>query len=343
MIILFVILLILVLYKIKFNIKGEFYLDYCEQSNILSWKGIFVLLIFMAHISEYKLTTYNTLDNLYFIIKQNMGQLIVVYFLFFSGYGIMYSIVNKGPRYVDSILKNRFIKSLLHFDLIILLYLIVQFFLGHRFKIEIILQSLIGWDSLGNSNWYIFAILFLYLATYISFKAIKGLKYEYGLLINTFLILIYIVTIRYFKPSWWYDSVISYMFGMYFFFYKEKIEKIINNKYILFIIVSILGFIFSRRIKTYMISFCLKEFFFIMFILLSSMKVRVKNKILDYLGKNVFGYYILQRLPMIIFSYLSLNQNSYYFFVIVCFVMTSLLVIIINYCQSKIDLLCFKN
>ena len=73
-----------------------------------------------------------------------MGQLIVVYFLFFSGYGIMYSIVNKGPRYVDSILKNRFIKSLLHFDLIILLYLIVQFFLGHRFKIEIILQSLIG-------------------------------------------------------------------------------------------------------------------------------------------------------------------------------------------------------
>ena len=42
-----------------------------------------------------------------------------------------------------------------------------------RDSLSRILLSLIGWKSIGNSNWYMFDILLLYVLTYVAFKVTK--------------------------------------------------------------------------------------------------------------------------------------------------------------------------
>ncbi|WP_285946200.1 hypothetical protein [Thomasclavelia cocleata] len=91
------ILIVFILYNIKFK-KNDFFNDSCNIENTLSIKGIFVILVFFAHISEYLILNQNIFDSSYFKLKQAMGQLIVVYFLFFSGYGLFYSIKKGGGR-----------------------------------------------------------------------------------------------------------------------------------------------------------------------------------------------------------------------------------------------------
>ncbi|WP_349814334.1 hypothetical protein [Thomasclavelia cocleata] len=237
-------------------------------------------------------------------------------------------------------MKNRILRTLIHFDFVILLYLIVQFLLNVRFPIRIIILSLIGWETIGNSNWYIFAIIYLFLSTYISFKiSINYLKKNefYGLLINTLFIFVYIVFMHLYKSTWWYDTVICYLLGMYYCSFKNKIDDIFKNNYYLLIILVFMGLVFVRHISNYYISFFLKEIFFITFILMISMKLRIKNKYLDFFGKNIFGMYILQRLPMLILSYYKIHEINFYLFLIVSFILTIALTVIVNKILNKID------
>lgn len=47
------------------------------------------------------------------------------------------------------------------------MFLIVDICLGIRYDALTIIGSFIGLTSVGNSNWYVFAILLMYLLTYI--------------------------------------------------------------------------------------------------------------------------------------------------------------------------------
>lgn len=90
-------------------------------------------------------------------------------FLFYSGYGVMESIKRKGTAYVVGIPKKRVLRALFNFDCAVVLYLVLGLVLGSSFTFKQVALSHIGWDSLGNSNWYIFTVLVLYVLTYIAF------------------------------------------------------------------------------------------------------------------------------------------------------------------------------
>lgn len=54
---------------------------------------------------------------------------------------------------------------------------------------------------------------------------------------------------------------------------------------------------------------------FVLIIVLISLKVKIGNKVLLWLGKNTFNIYILQRLSYILYQYLGLaNYNIYLYF-----------------------------
>lgn len=349
MLIFLVLLVSLVFYKIKYC-KMSYYNDYIKAENMLSWKGIFVILIFLSHISNsgYFDNNLNLLDTSYLSINAKIGQLVVVLFLFLSGYGILFQINKRGKEYVESIFSKRFLKTLLHFDIIIVIFIIVQFILGERYSLLVLAKSLIGLESVGNSNWYIFAILYLYLTTYLSFKISKGKNI--GVLINFLFILLYIIVARKYVGFWWYDSIMCYIYGMLFYLYREKIEKFIQTNYILYtflLIIPIVGYfanicIFRVYPYNYLIYFTLNSLFLLSFIILFSMKFRIKNKILDFFGKNIFGIYILQRLAFIILSYFELNKVNKYVFVCISLILTILLTIAVNKILNKVDQLVFK-
>ena len=69
--------------------------DFLSKEKTTSVKGIFIVLVFFRHFNSY--VTYNhVLDNIYVRFESIFGQAIVTMFLFYSGYGIMYSSKRKG-------------------------------------------------------------------------------------------------------------------------------------------------------------------------------------------------------------------------------------------------------
>ena len=92
---------------------------------------------------------------------------------FYSGYGVMESLKVKGNNYLNDFAKKRLGTTLLNFDVAVCCFFLLNYMIGKTLTIEDVLLSLIGWSSVGNSNWYIFVILLCYLAFYISFGISK--------------------------------------------------------------------------------------------------------------------------------------------------------------------------
>ena len=89
--------------------KNEFFKDYCSPKNTATINGIFSVLIFLSHSVQYvKLD--GVLDAPYFDLRSFLGQLVVVTYLFYSGYGIMESARKKGTAYIKAMPKNRLFK-----------------------------------------------------------------------------------------------------------------------------------------------------------------------------------------------------------------------------------------
>ena len=143
-----------------------------EQSNCI--KGFFIVVVFCRHIAPYLADSgydFSMLgDNLFRWIDGRIGQLLVVMFLFYSGYGVMESIKNKGETYIDSIPHRRLITTLLNFDVAVGIFLVVDICLGIHYETKDIVLAFTGWKSIGNSNWYIFVILCCYFSTYLTYK-----------------------------------------------------------------------------------------------------------------------------------------------------------------------------
>ncbi|MCD7948799.1 MAG: hypothetical protein LUG12_00870 [Erysipelotrichaceae bacterium] len=141
--------------------------EYLSIENTQAIKGIFVILIFLSHIRTY--TTFdNTLDLAVIRFLDLISQLVVTMFLFYSGYGIYESIKTKA-HYIQNFLKDRIGYVFMNLVLGLSLYLILNVFIQRSYSLDHILLSLVGIKSIGNSSWFMFAILVLYMSTYFSF------------------------------------------------------------------------------------------------------------------------------------------------------------------------------
>lgn len=102
---LFLFIIILVsLWQIKFPkpVLSGINNNYLEMSRTDSIKGIFILLVFLSHARNYLSTfpeyTQNPFNGIYDVFQNHLGQGVVIMFLFYSGYGVMESIIKKRFR-----------------------------------------------------------------------------------------------------------------------------------------------------------------------------------------------------------------------------------------------------
>ena len=116
----------------------------------------------LRHFKEY--IACGPYDRIFWAIDGYLEQLIVTTFLFYSGYGILVSLKNRKD-YLHTFPK-RILGLWLRFAAVVCLFLLLNQFLGKEYSISTILLSFTAWQSIGNSNWYILAILTLYLLSY---------------------------------------------------------------------------------------------------------------------------------------------------------------------------------
>ena len=97
MIIFVLILVAIICSGLTVSKKGEFFADYMSPKNTNTINAIFSVLIFISHATNYigNANMTSALDEPYVSLKVFLHQLVVVTYLFFSGFGIMESIKKK--------------------------------------------------------------------------------------------------------------------------------------------------------------------------------------------------------------------------------------------------------
>lgn len=319
MILLFVILAFIAIYGIKFSSYNENYIS-LESTNAV--KGILAVIILFSHMNGYIELPDTLYDNAFSSVLRHLGQLMVAPYLFYSGFGILES-VKKKPNYSRSFPRKRILKTLVHFDIAVILYLLTGCIIGSHYPIVNYLTCWIGWESVGNSNWFIFVILLLYVLTYLSiwiseqtysvekqklpliaFSVTFGAICSWGLLHLAG------------KDSWWYDTIMTFPLGMWFSIYRESFESLMKKHFSSWLVIlSILVLLGAWHVTIgndhYGICACL----FCLAITALLTKVHIGNNTLQWLGAHAFAIYIMQRLPMNIFEHFGWNENPYIFIV----------------------------
>ena len=328
MIFIYLFFLILFLLRTKF-LKKNFNIDYLSKRTTTIINGIFVITIFFSHFKTYLMNT-NVYDECLIEFLNIIGQLMVTSFLFYSGYGIYESIKNK-KNYMQSFFQKRFLPTFVNFVLAVLIFLVIDLIIGNTYSIDKVLLSLIGYESIGNSNWYMLAIFILYFLTIFCFNRYFNIKNIYRIILLFFLTCIYIYLITRFKDAYYADTIICYPVGMLYSYYKKRIENFIEKKYYLHLILMIFifggCFYLNKKIPNIYISNVYAASFIIL-ITIISMKFEFNSKIIYFFGLHTFWIYILQRIPMIIFK----NKFNNYFYLILCFIIT----IVISYIMKKL-------
>ena len=231
----------------------------------------------------------------------------------------------KKKNYLKNFFSNRFLKTLIHFDLAVVIYIIISFILGNNYSLVTYLLSFTGWISVGNSNWFMFVILGLYILTYVS-NIIFPNKKLYGLIMTTFLSGILIIFLHFFKEDWWYNIILCYPCGMWYSYFKEKIDRIILEKYhYLSLIVLTIIFLFLYKICNNLIIYEGLACIFCLLIVNITYIFNIGNKVLTFLGLYSFEIYILQRISYSILAKLCNNNIIYFTISLICTIALSIL------------------
>lgn len=216
MLIFYIILALLVLLSVKYNRYG-FVDNYLSMDMTNMIKGIFIILVFIKHATPYVINAgwqpEGIMGDIFYFVNNNVGQWIVAMFLFYSGYGIMESIKRKGKDYVRQIPQKRFLSVLINFDIAVVIFIVVDLLLKKTLTVKQCLLSFTGWESVGNSNWYIFIILLMYLITYLAFYKNESDDFRKPLLVSIGLTFVFCLGMSYLKAEYWYNTMFCYTVG----------------------------------------------------------------------------------------------------------------------------------
>lgn len=314
---------------------GEFNADYLDKRCTSAVNGIFVILVVFSHYAQYA-GFEGVYDDPYLSLRSHLGQMVVTTFLFYSGYGMMEAIKRTKGAYVKK-LPSKFWQLLLRVDVAVFLFLLMNTCLGISFPVKQILLSFLTWESIGNSNWYILIILIEYLLMYAAFGAGRVTSEtgrKAGLVIMAAFTLALIFVLRKAgKPDYFYNTVIVLVFGAFWSEYKTVIEKTVQRSDLTYLIslAAVIGVYllsFFKKAEYGLPVYSLWALAFTSLVILITMKMRIRNKVLEWFGKHIFSIYILQRIPMIILQRAGCIESHRYMSLVVVFAVTMPLALI---------------
>lgn len=305
--------------------KNAFNGNYLNKSYTTQINGFFVFVIIMNHYAA-SVSSFYSFDRLYILI-QHINQCVVVPFLFYSGYGIFEQYLKYGNDYLKKLLTKKIPYCLFLFDIFTIIHILISI-LTHQninFNFVQLLLLLIGYNNIGNLNWYLFYILLNYLFTIFlfSFKFKQTIKIIGIFLLN--IVYIFIMWNLKNEEYWFYATSVIFPLGMLYSYKKDIINKFINKHYYISLCFSLFFYFVSALftkiyIKNFGIAFNLISIFFMFFILILSKKLFISSKFLKFLGNNIFIIYNIQMIPLYLLKCIGYDINSHnYLFILPLF------------------------
>lgn len=311
--------------------------------------GFFIVFVFISHITQYDIVP-SELERMALFLSPR-GALMVTTFLFFSGYGLMCSMMRSRNEYTRKLLMVRFPKLWLHFVLSITCYWCLStFLLGAEYSLSHICLAAITWESFGNSNWYIGITLLAYLILAISSFMVKHRGYILMWIVSFVLMVICLHMIRLYKPAYWVNTALCIHAGMAYAMFRRPIEGMLRRIPIptLFLggALMLLG-VLTHRIWVYVA--ILGNFGAILYalgicLLQGCISYRRPFPLLVWCGgPALFFIYIFQRLPMMVGAYFGWNIEYRDAYIAGCFVLSLMLAFGAIPLFKKLDQVLFRS
>ena len=317
--------------------------DFCDAV-----KGICILLVFIRHVWPYiEIAGYVSppvIARMGSVVNGAIGQLLVAPFLFFSGFGVMESVLSKGDAYVRAMPKRRLLPTALNFDIAVLLFAALAVSLGQQVSVNRLLSALVGWSDVGNSNWYIFDIVVLYALFWVSFsfwgvsgRNSLGAKTDMRRsrilfpIASVTLLSSFLAVALWFsgKSGFWYNTILCFPAGVCFSFLSPLLLKQTTSpaRFRKILIVFALAFCVAHALSRKVPPLCgnVGAVLFSLLVALLSAKLCIGNRALRWLGRNLFPLYIYHWIPMIAFSHIDgghFAASHPFVFVMACLVST---------------------
>lgn len=330
--ILLVVGVILVL-GVKFAGAGKWHEDAWSLSVSKGLQGICAVLIVLHHTAQMLIQASQMLgrpdESGPLAILEEVGVCFVGIFFFFSGYGLLQSL-NKKEDYLKGFFRKRLPVILIPFYLVIVIFLAFYFFVGDDLggATEWI-SYLLGWKLINSHMWYIVEIFILYIVFFLLFRFIS----KRGVALALMGIFVAALTIGslllghgeyWFQGEWWFNTSFLFFIGMLIAQYEEPFKAFVKKCYIPLLIVIAAGTVILQRATAYMLENysywsetetsqaygdkirCLAVqlpfvIFFVLFVLLVTMKLQFKNKVMDFLGTISLELYLIHNLFLELF------------------------------------------
>ena len=299
--------LILAIFVLFWNIKicrkNSICSDNFSASQTTYMKGLFAIYVILHH-----LCTYLADECPSFLAFKYLGFLMVGGFFLLSGYGLTYGVLNK-ENYMKGFLKKRLLSILVPYYLICLLNIFTNRLSGGlSLKYILLLISCLN-------MWFVAAIVFLYIMFFVCFKCFSqknalrlmtaaNLGYIIGMFAIHKIFTKYGIYTKYGLPVfgfWWYNSAICFSLGMWYCRYKDKIDSLLNKRYVLSLLLSFIVLAVSYIMAvphfndslTYVL---IAEIFacigFCTLLIALSYRVKIGNKLLGLCGKLSLELYL---------------------------------------------------
>lgn len=249
-----------------------------------------------------------------------IGYLAVAVFFFCSGYGLYRSLHTK-EEYLSNFFFNRLTPIVIAHLLVNFLYMYIY----NRLDIPIPFQgpsTIFGPNTVNPYSWYIYAIILCYFLFYIAFRFFKNEKLS--IVVICLELIFYILFCNYWLyGGWWYNTILVFPFGIIYArnenSIREKIETNYKNAVLCVLAMAVAGFVGSQILDNPHIGAnglmlysqiqliiamlrTLTSCFFVLLIVMASMKRKINSVCLSFIGELTLEIYLLHGIFVQIFA-----------------------------------------
>ena len=256
---------------------------YLERSVSSAFKGVLALLVVLHHLAQRTNDVF-----LFHQFFRDNGYLFTGGFFFLSGYGLQKSYITI-PNYKKSFLIKRFSSVLFPYILVIGIYWILK----NDYTFYNVLKQLFENNTFVPFSWFIINIIYLYLIFYFTMSVSK--KRKALMIISTTLgtfLWIYICK-KLIYGGWWYNTTFLFVFGIIWASYEEKFLFCLKKYLAIILSILMITLCFTYGTTMNEIKF-LNATIFVAMILILSLKFRIGNNMLSFLGTISLEIYLLQ-------------------------------------------------
>lgn len=302
-----------------------------------------------------------------------IGFIFVGVFFFFSGYGLFKSYKNK-PNYLNGFLRKRLPVVLVPLYIVNTILTVIVLATGGAMyndsnplvmgmdTIFFRITTFLGITLMNSNAWYMITIAIFYIVFFFAFKYSKNEDKAFKIMGIFSIIYILAGTAAghgffWLQGEWWYNSSFLLFIGMYVAKNEEKVVSFIKKRYAALLTISGIGTIiltFVAIVAAMMISYyrpglsgkaCSLVCFlcetsaticFVSFILILTMKLKLNNIILDFLGKIALEIYLVHRFFLVALNSQYITISNIVLYLAAVYICTIVTAIVLHYIDGTI-------